>query len=91
MRLSVISINKLNPVRQMAHQFVRNGVYRLRNTLNRHAVGSPEVNPVTYFIHGTMNNFLDTDKLAVPVWSCAALIVVIDLYYSNQEAFEEVN
>ena len=45
----------------------------------------------SYFVHGFLNNFLDTDKLAVPVWSCAALIVVIDLYYSNQEVFEEVN
>lgn len=46
---------------------------------------------LSYFVHGFMNNFLDTDKLAVPVWSCAALIVVIDLYYSNQEKFEEIN
>ncbi len=44
----------------------------------------------SYFVHGFLNNFLDTDKLAVPVWSCAALIVVIDLYYSNQERFEEI-
>ena len=43
-----------------------------------------------YFVHGFLNNFLDTDKLALPVWSCAALIVVIDLYYSKQEAFEEI-
>ena len=43
-----------------------------------------------YFVHGFLNNFLDTDKLALPVWSCAALIVVIDLYYSRQEAFEEI-
>lgn len=43
-----------------------------------------------YFVHGFLNNFLDTDKLAVPVWSCAALIVVIDLYYSNQESFGEI-
>lgn len=45
----------------------------------------------SYFVHGFLNNFLDTDKLAVPVWSCAALIVVLDLYYSNQEEFEEIN
>ncbi len=44
----------------------------------------------SYFVHGFLNNFLDTDKLAIPVWSCAALIVVIDLYYSNQERFEEI-
>ena len=42
----------------------------------------------SYFVHGFLNNFLDTDKLAVPVWSCAALIVVIDLYYSRQDNFE---
>ena len=44
----------------------------------------------SYFIHGFLNNFLDTDKLAVPVWSCAALIVVLDLYYTRQEEFEEI-
>ncbi|MBQ3709315.1 MAG: O-antigen ligase family protein [Bacteroidales bacterium] len=44
----------------------------------------------SYFVHGFLNNFLDTDKLAVPVWSLAALIAVIDLYYSNQDDFTEV-
>ncbi|MCR4849171.1 MAG: O-antigen ligase family protein [Bacteroidales bacterium] len=44
----------------------------------------------SYFVHGFLNNFLDTDKLAVPVWSCAALIAVIDLYYSDQDDFTEV-
>ena len=43
-----------------------------------------------YFIHGFLNNFLDTDKLAVPVWSLAALIAVIDVYYADKEEFEEV-
>ena len=45
----------------------------------------------SYFVHGFLNNFLDTDKLAVPVWSCAALIVVIDLYYSKMDTFENIN
>ena len=44
----------------------------------------------SYFVHGFLNNFLDTDKLAVPVWSCAALIAVIDVYYSNQDSFENI-
>ena len=44
-----------------------------------------------YFVHGFLNNFLDTDKLAVPVWSCAALIVVIDLYYSRMDEFKEIS
>lgn len=33
----------------------------------------------TYFIHGIMNNFLETDKLAVPFFAFAAIIVSIDL------------
>lgn len=45
----------------------------------------------SYFVHGFLNNFLDTDKLAIPVWSCAALIVVIDLYYSRQDEFVEIS
>ena len=32
---------------------------------------------ITYFIHGVMNNFLDTDKLSLPFWSLFALIVVL--------------
>ncbi len=42
----------------------------------------------SYFIHGFLNNFLDTDKLAVPVWSLAALIAVIDVYYADKDTFE---
>ena len=38
-----------------------------------------------YFIHGFLNNFLDTDKLAIPVWSLAALIAAIDVYYADKD------
>lgn len=34
---------------------------------------------VTYFIHGLLNNFLDTDKASVPFWGFAAILVVLDL------------
>lgn len=34
---------------------------------------------VTYYAHGLMNNFLDTDKAAVPFWGFTAMIVLIDL------------
>ncbi len=34
---------------------------------------------ITYYIHGTMNNFLDTDKASVPFWGFTAIIVSIDL------------
>ncbi len=38
---------------------------------------------VTYMIHGFLNNFLTTDKAAIPFWSFAAIIVVIDLYHKK--------
>lgn len=32
---------------------------------------------VTYFVHGVLNNFLDTDKAAIPIWGfCAAFIAL---------------
>jgi len=34
---------------------------------------------ITYYIHGIMNNFLDTDKLSVPFWGFTAVIVAIDI------------
>ena len=36
---------------------------------------------VTYFIHGILNNYLDTDKATVPVWGMTAAIVMLDLKY----------
>ena len=39
---------------------------------------------VTYFIHGALNNFLDIDKIAVPFWGFAAMIVTIELYYTGK-------
>lgn len=42
-----------------------------------------------YYVHGTLNNFLDTDKLAVPVWSCMAIITAIDCFHADKENFYE--
>jgi O-antigen ligase len=39
---------------------------------------------VTYYIHGFLNNFLDTDKLSVPFWGFTAMIVSIDLFLSRK-------
>jgi O-antigen ligase len=38
----------------------------------------------TYYTHGFLNNFLDTDKLAVPVFGAMAVIVALDVYRKNQ-------
>jgi O-antigen ligase len=35
---------------------------------------------VTYFTHGVLNNFLDTDKLSVPFWGFIAILVSLDVY-----------
>lgn len=35
---------------------------------------------ITYYIHGILNNFLDTDKLSVPFWGFTAIIVAIDIH-----------
>ena len=39
---------------------------------------------VTYFAHGFLNNYLDTDKATVPVWGLTALIVMLDLKYPKK-------
>jgi len=41
---------------------------------------------ITYYIHGLMNNFLDTDKLSVPFWGFTAMIVAIDLISRQQDS-----
>jgi O-antigen ligase len=43
---------------------------------------------ISYFVHGFLNNFLDTDKLAIPVWSCMAIITVVDIYFADKQKFD---
>ncbi|MFN8257021.1 MAG: O-antigen ligase family protein [Bacteroidales bacterium] len=38
----------------------------------------------TYFIHGLLNNFLDTDKAAVPFWGIIAMLVSLDIYQLDE-------
>ncbi len=40
----------------------------------------------TYYLHGFLNNFLDTDKASAPYWGFTALLVVMDLYYSKNNS-----
>jgi len=41
---------------------------------------------ITYFVHGVLNNYLDTDKASAPFWGFLALLVVLDL--CNDEGSE---
>ncbi len=38
----------------------------------------------TYFVHGFLNNFLDSDKASVPFWGFLAILLCIDLYHKKQ-------
>ncbi len=40
---------------------------------------------VTYFTHGVLNNYMDTDKASVPIWTFIAIIVTIDVYHTKIE------
>ena len=40
---------------------------------------------VTYFTHGLLNNFLDTDKASVPFWGFLAMVVALDLFHSKRK------
>lgn len=59
-----------------------------------YSVGEPETKVLTiglflglmtYFVHGFLNNFLDSDKLSLPFWAFLAALVTIDLYYRKKE------
>lgn len=45
---------------------------------------------VTYYTHGTLNNFLDTDKAAVPFWGFMAVVVSLDLFQQKKSADQEL-
>jgi len=47
---------------------------------------------MSYFAHGFLNNFLDTDKASVPFWGFIGILVSLDLYHTRKEekAVEQV-
>lgn len=55
------------------------------NSQSRTLLLSAFLGLLTYFSHGVLNNFLDTDKLSVPFWGFYAIIVGINLYHANFE------
>jgi O-antigen ligase len=40
---------------------------------------------VSYYVHGLMNNFLDTDKSSVPFWAFTAMLVAMDIYHLGEK------
>ncbi len=43
---------------------------------------------VTYYIHGVMNNFLDTDKVSALFWGFTAILVAMDIYQKKKNEEE---
>ena len=43
---------------------------------------------ITYYLHGLLNNFLDTDKASALFWGFTAALVAIDIYHRNSEENE---
>jgi O-antigen ligase len=69
------------------HTYSRTNDKRLKTLVMSSLLGL-----ITYYIHGTLNNFLDTDKLSVPFWGFTAIIVAVDIYTrkaAKAEALQE--
>jgi putative inorganic carbon (HCO3(-)) transporter len=44
---------------------------------------------ITYFAHGIMNNFLDTDKASALFWGFTAMLVAVDISYESVKTGNE--
>ena len=38
----------------------------------------------SYYFHGVLNNFLDTDKISVVFWGYTAMLVAMDIYHKDE-------
>ena len=57
---------------------------RLPPGLERRLVGAAFFGLVTYYVHGVLNNYLDTDKASVLFWGSTAMIVVLDIRHPKK-------
>lgn len=64
---------------------------RIKDPHLKTVIVSAVVGLTTYYIHAFLNNFLDTDKAAVPFWGFTAIIVTIDILSreKDQERLEK--
>lgn len=44
---------------------------------------------ITYYVHGALNDFLDTDKASTLFWGFTAMIVALDVYHIKKYETEE--
>ncbi len=43
---------------------------------------------VTYFVHGIINNFLDTDKAAIPIWGFCAAFIALETVLKKRKSLD---
>lgn len=60
-------------------------VYALEDREDRFLCAGLFLGLMTYFVHGFLNNFLDTDKLSLPFWAFLAALVCFDIYYPKKQ------
>lgn len=60
--------------------------YKIKNKDVRIVVLSAYLGLMTYYIHGILNNYLDTDKASIPFWGFTAILVAADLYHSSDKS-----
>jgi O-antigen ligase len=58
---------------------------RIRNRKVRILSLSLLLGLITYYLHGLLNNFLDTDKASALFWAFTAAIVAIDVYHRDTQ------
>jgi O-antigen ligase len=46
---------------------------------------------VAYFVHGTLNNYLDTDKAAVPIWMMCAIFIALEAQLPKKKNSELID
>ena len=59
--------------------------FPLSDKKNRTLVMGMIMSLTTYFAHAFLNNFLDTDKAAVPIWGMCAMLVVLKLELNSSK------
>lgn len=55
--------------------------YKLDKGIDKSIILALYVGLVTYWVHGFINNFLDTDKASIPYWGFIAVILAYDIKY----------
>jgi O-antigen ligase len=58
---------------------------KMKNVDERNLAVSVYLGLMTYFIHGVLNNYLDTDKASAPFWGFLALLVVLDIELKQEK------